>query len=356
MARGQGSRLYPLTQSVCKPALPFGASHRIIDFVLSNLQHAQLDSITILAPPNADTLSTHIQKHWSNVHYIPSASGHSRVGNGMSVYQALSTLPKDTEIVGIFPSDHILNIDIHQTWLQHCQSNHSASILCMPHQRTNNMPFGVLHSQNNTIVDFIEKPSIVPTEWTINNQCFISMGIYWFARETLLSILTEDSKNPDSSHDFGTDIIPMLIRQTEIQAIRIDPQTPWEDVGTIDQYWSAHWCFTPEVLEEWSICKTSREFMFHQSPNGSSLYSKSLIPPTTTVYKSIILSNVIIGKCCHIEHILIDEDCIVEDGVILTPTTIFEGPVLNATQCVVIPRNSRVYNDIHSNKVIVGPR
>ena len=356
MARGQGSRLYPLTQSVCKPALPFGNSHRIIDFVLSNLQQARLNSITILAPPKAETLTIHIKKHWSNIHYIPADVAQPRVGNAMSVYQTLSELSKDTEIVGIFPSDHILNIDIHQTWQQHCESNHSASILCMPHLSTNNMPFGVLKTTNNTIVDFMEKPSIVPTEWTINNQCLISMGIYWFAKETLLNILSEDSNNSNSSHDFGTDIIPALIRHTETQAIRLDPETPWEDVGTIDQYWSAHWCFTPKVLEEWSMCQTNREPMVFEGPNVSSVYSKSSIPPTTTVYKSIILRNVVIGTDCQIKHMLIDENCIVEDGVLLTPNTIFEGHVLNATQCVVIPKNSRVYNDKHSNKVIVVPR
>ena len=356
MARGQGSRLYPLTQSICKPALPFGNSYRIIDFVLSNLEQAQLNSVTILAPPNAKTLTTHIQTNWTNVHYIPADEEHSDVGNATSVYQAISQLPNETEIVGIFPSDHILNIDIHQTLEQHCKNKHHASILCMPHLSTDNMPFGVLQTRGHTIVNFVEKPSFVPTEWTIKNQCLISMGIYWFSKETLLNILSEDSNNPNSSHDFGTDVIPALIRQTDTQAILIDPETPWADVGTIDQYWSAHWCFTPRVLEEWSISQTGSTLALHEHLNVSNMYSKSSIPQSTTVYKSIILNNVIIGTGCTIEHMLIDANCIVEDGVSLTPNTIFEGHVLNATKCVVIPKNSRVYNDSTSSKVIVVPR
>ena len=356
MARGQGSRLHPLTQSICKPALPFGNSYRIIDFVLSNLQQAQLNSITILAPPNAKTLTTHIKTNWTNVHYIPANKEHSHVGNAKSVYQAISQIPKDTEIVGIFPSDHILNIDIHQTFLQHCKNKHHASILCMPHLCLDNMPFGVLQTRDNTIVDFVEKPSVIPTEWIINNHCLISMGIYWFSIETLLHILSEDANNPHSSHDFGTDILPALIRQTDTQAIFIDPEIPWEDVGTIDQYWAAHWCFTPEVLDEWSICQTDSTPTIYESSNVSNFYSKSSIPPSTTVSKSIILSDVIIGTECTIEHMLIDANCIVESGVSLTPDTIFEGHVLNATKCVVIPKNSWVYNDSTSSKVIVVPR
>ena len=339
MARGHGTRLYPLTSETCKPSVSFGGQYRIIDFVLSNLIQSNIQNITVLLPTDSTTLSPHLAEYWPDIdtHVVP--TDEELIGNADSVLKALQAyIDEYASHIGIFPSDQVFHFDLQASLLQHHTSNSKASILTRWQPTDGASNFGVLRAENRVIVDFIEKPKLLPESYVYNNQCRVNMGIYWFKRDVLLQMLVKDEQNAMSSNDFGHDVLPLLINSVTTHLIDIEPSKPWEDVGTIKRYWDTHWQYK-STLPLWNI---------QQTVTGSILqagYASSPIPTSTTLDHCIVLDSVHIGEHCTLKQMIIDTGCILDSHLDISLETPIAGTVYRTTECLIIPKNSIVqYN------------
>ena len=339
MARGQGTRLHPLTSDTCKPSVSFGGQYRIIDFVLSNLVQANIQNITVMLPTNSITLSPHLSKYWPDIHTYVIPTDGKPIGNATSILKALqANLDKKATHIGIFPSDQVFHFDLQASLLQHRTSNSKASILTRWHPADRASNFGVLRAENSNIVDFIEKPDPIPESYIYNQQCRVNMGIYWFNRDVLFKTLVKDEQNTISSNDFGLDVLPLLIKDVITHTIDIDASTPWEDVGTIKRYWNTHWQYKSE-LDCWNIQKTVSG---HVLETG---YTASPIPNSTKIDQCIIFDSVDIGEHCNLKQMIIDTGCMLESHLNISLDTPIEGIVYRTPECLIIPKNSVVqYN------------
>lgn len=260
LAGGIGSRLSPLTTDRAKPAVPFGGKYRIIDFALTNCLHSGLHRVLVLTQYKSHSLQKHLRDGWSIFNpelgqFITTVPAQMRkdnswyLGTADAIYQNLYMLERsDAEWVVILSGDHIYRMDYAAMLKTHQQSGADATIACMEVALDEASQFGVMKVDNNErIVDFTEKPTSPTSIPNDPARAMASMGIYVFSRDLLISVLNDDHEIPDSSHDFGHDILPRLIQSHHVQAHRfgategrVSPDRYWRDVGAIDSYFDAN--------------------------------------------------------------------------------------------------------------------
>jgi len=260
LAGGRGARLQPLTEERAKPAVPFGGKYRIIDFTLSNCLQSGLRRILVLTQYKSHSLQEHLRDGWSIFNpelneYITAVPPQMRTGKDWyagtadAIYQNLNLLEDSgAEYVLILSGDHIYRMDYAAMLKFHARHNAAATVACMEVSLDEARGFGVLSIEQNGLVQgFEEKPSN-PQGLPENPQCALaSMGIYVFNLKLLQKELVLDHKNPDSSHDFGQDILPRLIGKQPVfaypfssQGGRVAQDHYWKDVGTLDAYYEAN--------------------------------------------------------------------------------------------------------------------
>jgi glucose-1-phosphate adenylyltransferase len=260
LAGGVGSRLGPLTRHRSKPSVPFG-KHRIIDFVMSNCLNSDIDSMMVLTQYRAQELIRHIQHHWpsdrmrdSFIEVVPPQQLHGEEwyrGTADAVFQNLSLITESGNFtdVAVLSGDHVFMMDFRQMFKAHQTKNSVFTVCAMPVPLDEAHRFGVIEvDTENRIVGFEEKPPVPKEIPGRPGWCFISMGNYIAGMDYLRSILHENAGNPDTSHDFGKDIIPMMVSRGEpIYAYDFrDNVVPnqrhhyWRDVGTIQSLWEAN--------------------------------------------------------------------------------------------------------------------
>lgn len=260
LAGGVGSRLQPLTSERTKPAVPFGGKYRIIDFSLSNCLHSGLRRILVLTQYKSHSLNKHLRDGWSIFNpelgeYVTAVPPQMRTGERWyagtadAIYQNLYLLERSgAEQALILSGDHIYRMDYAAMLRQHSDSGADVSIACMQVPVAEAGAFGVVSiDDEQRITDFHEKPeqpAAVPGQPDI---ALVSMGIYVFSMQLLQETLHADHGQADSSHDFGRDILPRLLREHRVQAYpfggesgRVSPDRYWRDVGTIDAYYEAN--------------------------------------------------------------------------------------------------------------------
>jgi len=260
LAGGHGIRLLPLTQERAKPAVPFGGKYRIIDFTLSNCLHSGLRRILVLTQYKSQSLQEHLRDGWSILNpelneYITQVppqmrtGSHWYAGTADAICQNMSLLEKSgADYVLILSGDHIYRMD-YATMLQfHVEKNAVATVACMEVGLEEARAFGVMAvDPEQRILDFEEKPA-EPRALPDNPQSALaSMGIYVFNLDVLRAVLQADHADPESSHDFGNDILPRLIRTQPVYAFpftsqegRVTMDRYWKDVGTLDAYYEAN--------------------------------------------------------------------------------------------------------------------
>lgn len=352
MARGEGLRLRPLTTVRSKPATPFGNGHRLIDFALSNIQQLDASSVTVLGPSkqHCPILHSHVSTHWSKSHYQPMCETSGLIGNAESVRQALINADiQETDIVGVFPSDQLLYIDLNETLRAHIHSGSPASLLSMWHPANMSKHLGVLKQKHGRVVEYIEKPSSILRNFVVDAHCLVNMGIYWFNASFLKRTLNTSTLS--LKQDFGHDILPLLVSQENLQCIELPKETPWKDLGTIEAYWQAHWNHPPNSSLHWQINQTLNATI---RPNN--LYAHSPIPTSVHTSKTIVHSNVSVGQHCSLNHVLLDDECFVEPYTELSIDSEVIGHVYRTKDCLIIPARSRVFHSADSNSLIVEPR
>lgn len=265
LAGGKGTRLFPLTKERAKPAVPFGGRYRIVDFVLSNLVNSGVYSIYVLIQFKSQSLLQHLADGWDmsggmlRQHFIIPVPAQMRSqgedwyrGTADAIYQNVNLIEQaDPHLVLIFGADHIYRMNISEMVAYHVEKRASATVAAIPVPREQASEFGVIEADHNgRIVGFHEKDPDAPPIPSDPERVYASMGNYVFSTRLLLNELYEDARKPDSSHDFGKDILPGLMNRADVfaydfQTNRIpgDPPTQlayWRDVGTIEAYYDAN--------------------------------------------------------------------------------------------------------------------
>lgn len=262
LAGGKGERLMPLTKYRAKPAVPFAAKYRIIDFALSNLINSGLFSIYILVQFKSQSLNEHVERGWQfggalrdHDHFVTLAPAqmwrgeHWYQGTCDAVFQNLHLVTLyDADHICIFAADHIYKMDVEQMLDHHIEKKADVTVAANVVPRSEASQFGCIHTdETGRIIGFVEKPKNPPEIPGKPGFTYISMGNYIFERETLEESVLDDAQSGESSHDFGRDVLPLLHKKCNVFAYDFstnvlpgNDRPYWKDVGTIKAYWDAH--------------------------------------------------------------------------------------------------------------------
>jgi glucose-1-phosphate adenylyltransferase len=263
LAGGRGSRLKELTDKRAKPAVYFGGKTRIIDFALSNALNSGIRKMAIATQYKAHSLIRHCQRGWSffraeRNEYLDILPASQRVSENKWYLGTADAVTQNIDIVDsygikyavILAGDHIYKMDYEVMLRQHFESKADVTIGCLTVPRMEAVAFGVMHvDKNMRITDFLEKPKDPPGIPGDPNHALASMGIYIFDWAFLRDLLIKDAEDPDSSHDFGNDIIPQIVKNGKAVAHKfadscvtsgLETEPYWRDVGTIDAFWQAN--------------------------------------------------------------------------------------------------------------------
>jgi glucose-1-phosphate adenylyltransferase len=369
LAGGAGERLYPLTRDRAKPAVTFGGSYRIIDITLSNCINSDLRKVYILTQYKALSLNRHIREGWSTVvarelgDFIEILPPMKRVsenwylGTADAVYQNIYSIGSEqSKHVIILSGDHIYKMN-YQLMLDHHLATGAdvtlATILIDPSETHH---FGVMEiARDGRITGFEEKPRQTKLRSPYNPEMVSgSMGVYIFNTDVLLPVLLKDAEDPDSSHDFGKDILPKILEQYKIYSYNfIDENMKeaqyWRDVGTLEAYYEANMdlvSVSPVFNlydKHWPIRTHQRQyppakFVFGE-PGRTGTAIDSIVCPGcilsggsvrncvvspdvrvnsySQVEESIIFSHVNIGRHCRIRRAIIDRDVHIPEGTVI---------------------------------------
>lgn len=365
LAGGRGSRLKELTDWRAKPSVYFGGKFRIIDFPLSNCVNSGIRRIGVLTQYKAHSLIRHLVNGWSHfkrefgetVEIMPASQRYSKnwyLGTADAIYQNIDIIRgMGSKYILILSGDHIYKMDYGPMIAQHVESGSQMTVSCIetPVEEAAGA-FGVMKvDEKFRVVDFEEKPenpSEVPGR---PGQCLASMGNYVFDTEFLLNLVEKDANNPDSTHDFGNDIIPGIIKDHKVSAYRFrapnqEEGAYWRDVGTLDSFWEANMemiATTPALNlydQSWPIWTyqaqlPSAKFVFNDNEKvgmalesvvsagciisgatvkRSLLFSNVQVETHSLVEDSVLLPSVTIGNNCKIRKAIIDRGCIIPDN------------------------------------------
>ncbi|MBQ7126514.1 glucose-1-phosphate adenylyltransferase [bacterium] len=371
LAGGEGKRLLPLTQDRAKPAVPFGGRYRIIDFVLNNFINSGFFKIKVLTQYKSDSLNKHISKGWKlspflnqYVDLVPAqmrTGGSWYKGTADAVYQNLFHITdEDPDFVCVFGGDHIYKMDVYQMLKFHKIKSADLTISAIPIPIEDAKEFGIIEVDENwRLTGFVEKPQTPPKSIPNNpNMCLASMGNYIFNKNILIDALKKDAIIEESSHDFGKNVIPMLLNEgkeifiynfaeNEFPGMTEKEKGYWRDVGSIDAYWQANMDLLEYESElnlyskDWPI----RTFNYNYPPAKfiwqegervgmatNSMVSEGCIVSGGTISRcvlspevkinsyskvtdSILMENVNVGRYSEIRK------CIIDKNVIIPPYT-----------------------------------
>jgi glucose-1-phosphate adenylyltransferase len=349
LAGGKGSRLNSLTKDLAKPAVPFGGKYRIIDFPLSNCANSNIDTVGVLTQYQPLLLNSYIgigsawdlDRKDGGVTVLPPYAESSEVkwytGTASAIYQNLNYLKQyQPEYVLILSGDHIYKMNYESMLEYHIEkrADVTISLIEVPWNEANR--FGIMDTDEDLrVVDFDEKP-VNPK----NNLA--SMGIYIFSWNILKEYLEMDDRDPNSSHDFGKDVIPMLLEENK-KLFAYPFKGYWKDVGTVKSLWEANMDLLSEDCDldlfdhGWRIYSVNpnqppqyissdaivKESLINEGCTVEGEVDKSVLFQGVTVGKgsiikeSVIMPDAIIGNNCLIEKAIVPCDVIVPDGTVI---------------------------------------
>jgi glucose-1-phosphate adenylyltransferase len=366
LAGGKGSRLFELTQSQAKPALHFGGKFRVIDFPLSNCVNSGIKRIGVMTQYKAFSLIRHLARGWGHlnrdmgefVELLPASQQNSECwyeGTADALYQNIEFIREHApKYVMVLAGDHVYKMDYGDMLVQHVESGADMSVSCieMPVEEAAGS-FGVMCvDQHNRITHFHEKPDEPCPLEDKPGITLASMGNYVFNTEFLIERLLADAHDPDSEHDFGKDIIPGAIDNSQVHAFRFrdcenNEQPYWRDVGTLDSFWQANMdliAVTPRLNiydQDWPIWTHQKQsppakFVFNDEDrrgyavdssiaggcivsgakiSRSLLFSDVHVHSYSQIDESVILPNVDIGQNVQIRRAIIDTGCKIPDDM-----------------------------------------
>jgi len=263
LAGGEGKRLMPLTADRAKPAVPFGGSYRLVDFVLSNLINAGLRRVCVLTQYKSHSLDRHVTQTWRMPtllgDYVTPVPAQQRLGprwytgSADAIFQSLNLVyDEQPDYVVVFGADHVYRMDPMQMIEAHIDSGAGVTVAGIRMPKSISHQFGIIEAgpDGRQISRFLEKPADPPTIPGDDEHCYVSMGNYVFSTSVLIDALRSDAADPSSVHDMGGNILPMLTEQGLAQVYDFDTNVVpgaterdrgyWRDVGTLDSYHDAH--------------------------------------------------------------------------------------------------------------------
>ncbi len=363
LAGGRGSRLHELTDRRAKPAVYFGGKTRIIDFALSNAINSGIRRIGVATQYRAHSLIRHMQRGWNflrperneSFDILPASQRLSESqwyeGTADAVHQNADIISDyGVEYMVILAGDHVYKMDYELMLQQHVNSGADVTVGCLEVPRMEAVGFGVMHvDEDDTIVDFFEKPADPPGIPGRPDFALASMGIYVFTTKFLLEELRRDAEDPHSSRDFGKDIIPHIVRHGKAVAHRFstscvrsssETQAYWRDVGTIGAYWQANIDLT-EILPEldlydrswpiWTYAEIKPPAKFVHNEDGrrgqaiSSLVSGDCIISGSSIFRSLIFTGVLARSYSSLEGAVVLPDSVIGRGARLKNVVIDRG-------------------------------
>ena len=365
LAGGRGSRLKELTNNRVKPAVPFGGKARIIDFALSNAVNSGIRKIAVATQYKAHSLIRHTQRGWNFfraernefLDVLPASQRDGTEnwykGTADAVTQNIDIVDSyNVDYVIILAGDHIYKMDYEIMLRQHFESQANVTVGCLTVPRADAAAFGVMATdKDGRITSFLEKPADPPGTPEDPSVSLASMGIYVFNWPYLRALLQKDALDPNSSNDFGNDLIPQIVETGKAMAHRFDEScvradgSPayWKDVGTVDAFWEAHidmTSFVPELDlwdETWPIWTYNEAVppaKFIHNENGrrgmaiSSMIAGGCIISGTEVRNSVLFTNVHTNSYAVLDHAVILPEVIINRSAILRNVVIDRGVVI----------------------------
>ncbi|MCA3251307.1 MAG: glucose-1-phosphate adenylyltransferase [Pseudomonadota bacterium] len=371
LAGGRGSRLKNLTDSRAKPAVYFGGKFRIVDFALSNCLNSGIRRIGVITQYKSHSLLRHLQRGWAFLksemnEFVDLLPAQQRVdeeswyrGTADAVYQNQDIIAAyRADYVVVLAGDHVYKMNYALMLADHVAMGRECTVGCLEVPRSEATAFGVMAiDERRRITDFVEKPPEPPTIPGKPERSLASMGIYVFNARYLFRELERDMADKGSSHDFGKDVIPKMVKAGvaaahpfELSCVGAKPgQAPyWRDVGTIDAYWDANidltatdpllnlydtnwpiWTYQPQLPPAKFVHNQDdrRGVAIESMVSGgcivsgavfrSVLFSQVRVHSYAGVNWSVLLPGVQVGRHARIHRAVIDRDCIVPDGMVI---------------------------------------
>jgi len=380
LAGGRGSRLMELTDKRAKPAVYFGGKSRIIDFALSNALNSGIRRIAVATQYKAHSLIRHLARGWNflrperneSFDVLPASQRVSEtmwyLGTADAVYQNIDIIESYApSFIVLLAGDHVYKMDYEKMLAQHVESGADVTVGCLEASLKEATGFGVMHvDEQNRIVSFLEKPKNPPPMPGKPDVALCSMGIYVFDTQLLIDQLRRDAADPNSSHDFGKDIIPYLVDNGKATAhpfslscVRSSAEAHpyWRDVGTVDAYWAANVDLTDVVPDLdlfdrnwpiWTYGEITPPAKFVHDEEGrrgqavsslvsggcivsgaslsrSLLFTGVRVNSFSRVSESVVLPYVEIGRNAQLHRVVIDRGAAIPEGLVIG-----EDPELDA--------------------------
>jgi glucose-1-phosphate adenylyltransferase len=394
LAGGEGKRLWPLTADRAKPAVPFGGSFRLIDFVLSNMVNAGYWKICVLTQYKSHSLDRHITTTWRMSamldNYVTPVPAQQRLGprwytgSADAIYQSLNlVVDEDPDYLVVFGADHVYRMDPSQMVADHIASGAEATVAGIRVPRHEATAFGVIETaqDGHRIANFLEKPTEPPAVPDDPDVAYASMGNYVFTTSALVDVLRADAADSASVHDMGGSIVPMFVERgtanvydfarNEVPGATDRDRGYWRDVGTLDSYHEAHMDLISVhpifnlYNSEWPIITmppslppakfvengTARESMID---SGSIISGADVLRSVVSsdvrilggskVEGSVILPGVRIGRNAVVRNAILDKNVVVPDGaqVGVDPTVDRSRFTVTASGITVVGKGIRV--------------
>ena len=372
LAGGRGSRLKELTDRRAKPAVYFGGKTRIIDFALSNALNSGIRKMAIATQYKAHSLIRHMQRGWGffraeRNEYLDILPASQRVSESKWYLGTADAVTQNIDIVDsygikyvvVLAGDHIYKMDYEIMLQQHVASGADVTIGCLTVPRMEATAFGVMHvDKDMRITDFLEKPKDPPSIPGDPDHALASMGIYVFDWVFLRDLLIRDADDPDSSHDFGNDLIPDIVKNGKAVAHKfadscvkagLEQEPYWRDVGTIDAFWQANIDLTDFVPkldiydQTWPIWTYSElvppaKFVHDRDDRRGSavqslvsgdcivsggevrnslLFTGCRVKSYTTLDFVVALPKVIVNRKAELKNCVIDRGVIIPEGLVV---------------------------------------
>jgi glucose-1-phosphate adenylyltransferase len=360
LAGGKGSRLSSLTKELAKPAVAFGGKYRIIDFTLSNCTNSGIDTVGVLTQYQPLVLNSYIGigSAWDldrlngGVTVLPPYSEASGVkwytGTASAIYQNLNYIKQyQPEYVLILSGDHIYKMDYSKMLDYHIEKEADVSISVIEVPLDEASRFGIMNTNDQMdIIEFEEKPQYPKSN-------LASMGIYIFKWNVLKEFLEMDDRNPESSNDFGKDVIPLLLEEKK-KVVAYPFKGYWKDVGTVKSLWEANMDLLNEDSElniydrDWRIYSVNpnqppqyiaptaivEDSLINEGCVVEGFISHSVLFQGVTIGEgsmikdSVVMPGCVIGKDVRIESAVVAPGMVIPDGSLLGPEKDYEEVIL----------------------------
>ena len=372
LAGGRGSRLMELTDRRAKPAVYFGGKTRIIDFTLSNALNSGIRRLAVATQYKAHSLIRHLQRGWTflrperneSFDILPASQRVSEInwylGTADAVYQNIDIIADyHPRYMVLLAGDHIYKMDYERMLQQHVTAGADVTVCSIAVPRMEAQGFGVMKvDDTGRIVDFVEKPEDPPAIPGRPDMALASMGIYVFDTEFLFDLLRRDAADPNSSHDFGKDVIPYIVKhghavahRFERSCVRATTETApyWRDVGTVDAYWEANIGLT-EIVPALDLYENSWPIWTHAEitppakfvhdaagrrgeaisslvsggcivsgaeVRGSLLFTGCRVHSYARLDGAVVLPQVDIGRAARLTRVVVDRGVRIPDGLVV---------------------------------------